>query len=657
MSAKKGFFVLLRIVFVFSFLQFMRDVFYKWDGYSYYMKFTDFLPDLSLTYIFIALYAVLFAILAWLGLYILYRIIPKSLNVRLEQLLFWFIICVLFLLGKKIFLKSVSLSKLFGLNYFVILVVGGILTGLIVWFLRRHTEKILNVLNDRITPLVWGFMILFFLAVPFSAIKGVIHHIKPELSGYTAVKKEQRTTISQAKRPNIILVVMDALTARDMQLYGYGRRTTPFISEWSKKSVVFKREYSSANWTTPAMMSMLTGQRPWTHKVWYRAYYRNVESYSENLPRLLKESGYAVYGFVQNHYAHPDVLGMGDAFTVKHKSHTFSLPPDSLSGKIRRYFINRPVAADWILSAQPIVNALIKHFRTPMSETLVPPKLVYDSFLNYISESRKRSEERNIPFFALLHVYPPHSWYLPPEPYQGIFGDRDRFNTDIKQKKFASREYPPEMQSQIDILRKRYDEFIVYSDRQFGIFMSRLAETMDMSNTIVILTSDHGESFSHGYQEHDGPYLYEEFVHVPLLIKLPGAQNGKIINTPVEQIDIAPTILELAGIPISGWMEGRSLVPLFKGRPFEPRPVFSMQLIKNRSFGHSISDGTVAVWDENYKLIYYLKNRKTLLFNLQTDPFESKNLSIDKPEVQERLLKLIQENLSIKNAAIVGKNN
>lgn len=113
----------------------------------------------------------------------------------------------------------------------------------------------------------------------------------------------------------------------------------------------------------------------------------------------------------------------------------------------------------------------------------------------------------------------------------------------------------------MDILRKRYDEFILYSDRQFEMFLSRLAQTFDLSNTLIILTSDHGESFSHGFLGHDGPHLYEPLVRIPLIIKMPGNANGKSIDMRVEQIDIAPTILDLIGIQVPEWMEGRSLLP------------------------------------------------------------------------------------------------
>lgn len=113
-----------------------------------------------------------------------------------------------------------------------------------------------------------------------------------------------------------------------------------------------------------------------------------------------------------------------------------------------------------------------------------------------------------------------------------MFGDAEEFNSDIKQYRSGILgEYPPEKQADVDILRKRYDEFILYADQQFKDFLSRLEKTVDMSNTIIILSADHGESFSDGYQGHAGPYLYEQLIRIPLIMKIPGRANVKRVET------------------------------------------------------------------------------------------------------------------------------
>ncbi len=179
-----------------------------------------------------------------------------------------------------------------------------------------------------------------------------------------------------------------------------------------------------------------------------------------------------------------------------------------------------------------------------------------------------------------------------------------------------------------------------------------------LKNTIVILSADHGESFEHNYLTHGGEHLYEQVTHVPLIIWEPGRQNGNFVDDPAEQIDISATILDLAGIPKPSWMEGRSLVPLMRGEGLPFRPLFSMALDWNRSLDNLITKGTFATWENGYKLIHYYNyhNNKSLLFNLKKDPDELENVFEEEPEIGQRLLKRIMDNLETANRKIREKN-
>jgi arylsulfatase A-like enzyme len=650
MKAKKSFLIVFRLVFVFLSLQFLRDAFHKWDGYSYFMRFFDFLPELSISFILWSIMGFIMAAVLWSVIYSLYLVLPKSLiPLRLEHILAYAALILLPVFTKKVFIKQFYLSDLTGLDTFELLILAGIIGMIVVFFLHKYAEKILYFLNNSITPLFWLFIILLIIALPFSVIKKDSSDREPDpnLDNYI--------TLPEENRPNIILVIMDTLTARDMQLYGYERPTTPYISQWSKNAIVFERAYSTSNWTTPSVMSIMTGQRPWTHTIWYRALDNAVHHYEHNVAALLKNNHYVCYSTVQNPHAHPDKLGMQNAFAAKDSPFSFWLPGNWWMEKLANIFINRQIPREWIFDQFLIPKT--RSFAPPRYATLTPSEKVYDRSLEIISQ--KQSRQLQQPFFLWIHTFPPHDFYLPPEPYMGLFGDEEHYNTDIKQIQsgLIYNEYPPEKQVEVNLLRKRYNEFILYSDKQFELFLSRLAETIDLSNTIIILTSDHGESFSHGIQSHTGPHLYESLVHVPLIIKLPGQTEGRVIDMPVEQIDIAPTILELAGIPLPKWIEGRSLVPLIKGMHLEQIPVYAMSLIRNRSFRHPITKGTIAVWEEDYKLIYYLDKNKKLLFHMKMDPEEMENIIDDEPIIGARLMKLIDENLSLANERIIGSHN
>jgi arylsulfatase A-like enzyme len=200
-----------------------------------------------------------------------------------------------------------------------------------------------------------------------------------------------------------------------------------------------------------------------------------------------------------------------------------------------------------------------------------------------------------------------------------------------------------------EIYRSRYDEFVRYCDREFEKFINEWNKREQSKNTIIIFTSDHGESFEHDYFTHNDIHHYEQVTHIPLIIKEPGCTEGVSIDHLVGQIDLPPTILRLANIEVPSWMEGRSLLTLLRGQEIPSKHIYSMSFQKNPSTGEKIHKGTIAVWEDNYKLIHYLEDDKSLLFNLEQDPDELNNLFDEKPEIGQHLLSLIQDNLEKAN--------
>lgn len=677
MTVTKSFNIILRIFFIVYAFIFSHNAFYGWDGYSYYMSFWEFLPDLSLAFVLWTIPSLILAVSFWIVIYGLFRIIPKSLKaVRLESLMAFFVFIVLPFFIKRVFYNHVSVSGYIGLSEGVFLVACALLVAALVYFGNRYSDSLLNGLNSRLTPVVWLLAVLLIVAIPFSLVS--LTKEEPPAAEYLA-GSDTRT-----ERPNVILITLDALTALNMQVYGYNRATTPFISEWARDAIVFKNVQSLSNWTTPSLMSLMTGQRLWTHRVWYRAIHFPVKNYPNNLPRILRDEEYNNYSFAQNIYAHPDTLGIGRSFITKDRARTFERPLPEPGGILARissfyskYYIDKPIVKVFIEKFHPSmydisssivrIKNLKKSFKAARSQnsgpsqavgnapgsiveipTQHPPAIVFNRFLDYVSSEDNKKEPFKAPYFVWLHIYPPHDPYHPPRPYLGTYGD-DGINTKALQK-----EYGPDEQAYVDISRNRYDEYILYCDNEFRSFWQRLVKTVDLSDTIVIFSADHGQSFSHNYQGHDGPHLYQPFINIPLIVRMPGAKEGKVIDLPVEQTDIAPTILELAGIPAPEWMEGRSLLPLLEGGSLESRPVYSMQLIQNPvRDNHPITKGTIAVRDGDYKLIYYLDDDRSLLFNIRSDPGETLDLYKEDPETAQRLKKLIDDNLSRVNA---GRN-
>jgi arylsulfatase A-like enzyme len=242
------------------------------------------------------------------------------------------------------------------------------------------------------------------------------------------------------------------------------------------------------------------------------------------------------------------------------------------------------------------------------------------------------------PVFMWVHLFPPHAPYAAPSPWLGEFDRSAAARTESSSYPsylFDAGFDPP---SRIHTLEARYDESIAYLDDYFGKLVSSIRQNLG-PNTAIILTADHGESFEHGYGGHGGVMLYEDLVHIPLIIVLPGS------NAPAErredlasQIDIAPTIAAIAGIsPPTRWT-GRSLLASSENR--KAQTAFTMNFEQNDSHG-VLSTGSVAVLQSDWKLVRFLGDPlypnmpklKTQLFDLAKDPREMTNVADAHPEI------------------------
>jgi len=515
----------------------------------------------------------------------------------------------------------------------------------------------INIVHDRITPLVWLFGTFVLFAIPLVSYYA---WFKDTDTSFLEVVSMPDVVTNQA-RPNIILVTFDALSARDMSVYGYEKDTTPFIRDWAKNATVFTMAEAASNFTTSATASLMTGKNVWTHRTFHIEGTKPVNSHFENLPYILKKHGYFNIAFVVNPHTSVQILGIEDSFDIAPIASDFSKPASLVSSQfgvldvlLFRLFGNKIKKYNWILENDFILDKLLRVVSTDYSYTSVPAEEVFGRFLNILNESIPQ------PFFAWLHIFPPHDPYLPPESYRFFFSASTEYRTYKSQEKikletykylFEYLPYPNELQPAVGLIRNYYNEFIRYCDKQFEGFIEGL-DKLSLKNTVIILSADHGESFEHGYYTHGGPFLYEQVTHIPVIIKEAEQTIGHIVNDRIAQIDVPATILQLADIPVPQWMEGRSLKPLIRREDLPLKPAFSMNYEENSSRISQITKGSVAVWEGNYKLIHYLKNGESLLFNLEQDPDELINIFNKETETGQRLLELIQTNLQNADMAV-----
>jgi arylsulfatase A-like enzyme/predicted secreted protein len=447
-------------------------------------------------------------------------------------------------------------------------------------------------------------------------------------------------------RPNIVLLTIDALSAPHMSLYGAARPTTPSLEDFARGATTFDRAYANGNFTTPGVASILTGTRPWTHRalqlpVWARDRTRRV-----SLPALLSRSGYQMGYVSTNAHAGGAAQGFGAYFEFSRTDRTgdLSLCTDRLSASLR--FICAATEVPLVGEIEHLADRL----RGPRDNLEYDPRLAIDPALGWL----KTVDERR-PVFLWVHLFPPHSPYAAPPPWLGRFDPspraRDAAHTQPSWAYLESRLPPDEVRT----LEARYDESVAYVDHYAGEFVRRALALLG-SNTVIIVTADHGESFAHGYGAHTGPGLYEEIIHIPLIVKLPGQTVGRRSEALAEQVDIAPTIAEIAGItPPTSW-EGRSLMGECAATPphdADDTAVFSMSFEQNPRHA-ALRTGSVAVIEGRWKLVHYMgalhypfmPRLQDELYDLSADPAERVNRAAEEPAEVQHLRGLIDAELA-----------
>lgn len=613
----------------------ISDAIFHWSGYSYYMTFADFLPNLSMMILIFTALAVCITVIIK-GIEVLLKSIIKRLGISIDfkiayTWLFLLILSVVTVKFFKLWMDSFISVPYWNILRFVIAVLILFFVSVLAW---RMKEKLTTTVVEKFKPIF-----RLFLIISAGAVLVVVYHSFQ--SRLQDVPLPVQTVMAIPSRPNIILVTMDALSAKDMSVYGYERNTTPFLEEFMKESHIFTRFYANSNFTTPSLVSMLISKYPWSHQTYHHNDTIHEDMCSYNLARVLKENGYTTMAFVANRTANPFQLNIARDFDIIVPDYKLWAPHKTatLLGLIfSRILDHRYEISWWWLNFY--INELF--FGEDNSRSEFPAHIAFNSFFDRMPLVRK-------PFFAWIHVLPPHTPYLPPEPYKNTFASKAEMSSEIAQGRYRG-PYSPSKQREIDSLRKRYDEFILYVDAELQDFVTRLKRAGFYDKSLLIFSSDHGEIFEKGFFAHGGPYLYEPLIHIPMIIHEPGQRKGTRLDTLAGLIDLSPTLLNYLGLPIPEWMDGESFLPALQNGTSSSRPKFTMWFEKNRSLNHKITTGTVAVLENDYKLIYYIKDGRSELYNLRLDPREEYNLIEVETQIAQQLKSIILEKLRHINA-------
>lgn len=431
---------------------------------------------------------------------------------------------------------------------------------------------------------------------------------------------------------NITFIVIDALRAGNLSCYGYSMKTSPNIDNLAKEGVLFDDAYCCIPATDPSLTTIFSGKYPISHGIINHGPKVTKEEIREFnsrgtilLPEILKSRGYT------------------------------TATSDWLSRWHRRGYTQYGVVnLKFLTSPLTFLRKILPSKIVSLSNVGKPPenaKTITSQAINVIRENRGKN------FFLFIHYWDTHTCYDPPQKYAtqylkpkddetqtieevlnqiGNARWRSYFHNCLKDAKTTN-----------EVVAK-YDGAIAFIDHEIGRLIKALEKNNILEQTLIILTSDHGESLTeHGiYFTHHG--LYDETIHVPLIFRANGFPKNKRVKGFVQHVDVAPTIMDFLGIQAEIDSDGKSLIPLIYDETRQLRPAIYVE--------EAHTERKRAIRTDEYKYIRALSEEDAIcewcervhggveeLYDLKKDPQETKNIITENLDVANMLRKQLSD--------------
>jgi len=384
------------------------------------------------------------------------------------------------------------------------------------------------------------------------------------LIGWTAARIDAATMTTRG--PDVVLLVIDTLRADHLEPWGYARSTSPRLADLASDGITYASTMASAPWTTPSTFGIHTGWYP--DRLGVVDVATQLPKRAVTLAERLRDAGYWTVGATANHYA-SGTTGLDSGFVV--------LDPDQARGHAH-------VSSDALT----------------------------DRALELLDAGGGR------PTFLYVHYFDPHfdyilhgRWDFDPGYAGPVRSGRDVQELQREARGWSARD--------ISHLQALYDSEIAYTDQAVGRLLDGLRQRGRYRDALVVVVADHGEARA----ERDDRWVghtrtvYEEQLHVPLLVKLPGnAAGGRIVAEPVSVVDVAPTIAAVTGYSLPDGLDGRALVAP-SGEAIRPVAPHRVLFAETRRMAQ-----LQAARKGRFKLIRDLQTGEEALFDLVADPGE-----------------------------------
>jgi len=457
------------------------------------------------------------------------------------------------------------------------------------------------------------------------------------------LKKESASKEILCKDCNIILIDVDCLRPDHLGIYGYPKNTTPYLDKFAENSIVFKNFFSESSMTIDNMMSIHTSLYPYTHGV--STPLRDNDGVEQLNPKfltisqILNESGYStvLVGSSPGRVS----IRLGFNFEVGFEYIFQSKPKQNFdwdnglewikNNKYNKFFVSfysSNLHEPYTPSKKNLYKFTnrtdIEMLSTNELNSMIIEKIVNNPEIVFKDEFIKENPELFLNKKA-LRKYLNISW-------------NDNLNQHTSFLNVAVQIFYKKINTSnsedVELMKALYDSLIYEEDQHFSSIIETLKQEGLLNKTIIIFYSDHGEEFGeHGLYGH-GNHLYDEVIHTPLIIFVPGMEN-KEINALTEGVDIMPTLLGLVGIKTPKQAQGMSLLPVILG---------TKESIREYAFSQTIFN-LFSIRSKEWKYITnFVGNDK--LYNLKQDLGEKENLISTESNMAYEMREKLEEHLN-----------